>query len=64
MAKDFTVCVGTMGSGIWRSTDGGESWSRARGNFPMDCRVYGVTAHPKDPACDPCRHPCRHLSQR
>ena len=49
MAKDFTVCVGTLGSGIWRSTDGGESWSRARGNFPMDCRVYGVTAHPNDP---------------
>lgn len=50
MAKDFTVCVGTLGSGIWRSTDGGESWSRARGNFPMDCRVYGITAHPNDPA--------------
>ena len=50
MAKDFTVCVGTLGSGIWRSTDGGDSWSRARGNFPMDCRVYGVTAHPNDPA--------------
>ena len=49
MAKDFTVCVGTLGMGIWRSSDGGENWGRARGDFPVDSRVYGVTAHPQDP---------------
>ena len=26
MAKDFSICVGTIGSGAWLSPDGGETW--------------------------------------
>jgi len=25
MAKDFSICVGTIGSGAWLSPDGGET---------------------------------------
>ncbi len=28
MAGNFTICVGTVGSGAWLSPDGGESWRR------------------------------------
>ena len=28
MGKDYTIYVGTIGSGIWQSPDGGESWKR------------------------------------
>ena len=31
MAKDVTICVGTLGQGIWRSADSGETWARTRG---------------------------------
>ena len=26
MADNFTICVGTVGTGAWVSPDGGESW--------------------------------------
>ena len=48
MAKDITICVGTIGSGLWRSPDGGDSWEHAVGIWE-DARVFGVTSHPEDP---------------
>ena len=30
MAKNFTICVGTLGMGLWRSPDGGMSWARGK----------------------------------
>ena len=30
MAKNFTICWGSLGTGLWRSTDTGETWQRAR----------------------------------
>jgi photosystem II stability/assembly factor-like uncharacterized protein len=30
MAGNYTICVGTIGSGLWRSPDGGDSWQRVR----------------------------------
>ena len=29
MTKHATICVGTLGQGIWRSSDGGDTWLRA-----------------------------------
>ena len=48
MAKNITLCVGTIGAGLWRSPDGGDSWERPPGIW-ADARVFGVTAHPGDP---------------
>src|SRR5215468_7970604 len=36
MTHDFTICVGTVGAGVWFSPDGGEKWRRSRMNLPFD----------------------------
>lgn len=50
MAKNFTICLGSLGAGVWRSADGGDTWQRGRfgqGN-QGDKSVYGLAVHPKD----------------
>ena len=53
MRDDISVLVGTVGTGIWRSTDGGGKWTRpkgARANMPWsELVVFALTRHPKDP---------------
>ena len=49
MAHDFTMCVGTVGTGIWRSEDSGDTWGQVRGDLWGESRVYGLTVHPHDP---------------
>ncbi len=49
MAHDFTMCVGTVGTGIWRSENSGETWGQVRGDLWGESRVYGLTVHPDDP---------------
>ncbi len=50
MAKNFTVCVGTIGTGLWRSPDGGASWSRVGSSGLWgESRVFALAVHPKDP---------------
>jgi hypothetical protein len=36
MNTDFTICVGTVGAGVWFSPDGGEHWRRSRMNLPFE----------------------------
>jgi len=52
MAKNFTVCMGSLGTGLWRSADGGEKWQRARlgDGYQGEKSVYGLAVHPKDPS--------------
>ena len=52
MSKNFTICVGTLGMGLWRSPDGGVSWARGRvgDGYQGGKSVYGLTVHPGDPA--------------
>jgi photosystem II stability/assembly factor-like uncharacterized protein len=52
MAHDFTICVGTVGAGVWFSPDGGEHWRRSRMNVPFDAepgeiqiRALAVSPH-------------------
>ena len=49
MTKEFTICVGTVGSGAWVSPDGGDSWRRAGGGLWSESRVFGLTVHPSEP---------------
>src|ERR671910_3205261 len=49
MAKDYTICIGTVGQGLWQSPDGGETWVRMRQPFPLESRVRALALHPTDP---------------
>jgi photosystem II stability/assembly factor-like uncharacterized protein len=49
MTGNFTLCVGTVGSGVWVSPDGGESWRRVMRDLWSESRVFGLTVHPKEP---------------
>src|SRR6202051_3766661 len=49
MAGNFTICVGTVGSGAWLSPDGGESWRRVAQGLGNESRVFGLSVHPTEP---------------
>src|SRR5262249_59836445 len=49
MSHDFTICVGTIGSGIWRSPDGGGAWWRVRPSGHPENDVRALAADPRDP---------------
>ena len=44
-----TICVGTVGTGVWTSGDGGESWRRAWIGVGNESRIYGMAVHPREP---------------
>ena len=49
MAANVTICVGTLGQGIWRSSDSGETWTRVRQGLYSESAVRALTVHPRDP---------------
>jgi photosystem II stability/assembly factor-like uncharacterized protein len=49
MADNFTICVGTVGTGAWISPDGGESWRQVRSGLWSESRIFGFAVHPKQP---------------
>ncbi|MEE2709264.1 MAG: YCF48-related protein [Gemmatimonadota bacterium] len=47
MGLQALVYAGTVGQSIWRSCDGGDTWSRASGGaLYMECDVRALVAHP------------------
>ena len=46
MAINVTICVGTLGQGIWRSGDGGETWTRVRQGLYSESAVRAIAVHP------------------
>lgn len=48
MTKDFTICVGTIGTGLWQSPDGGETWRFVYKGLWLESRVFSLTVHPRD----------------
>ena len=49
MVGDYTICVGTVGAGISRSPDGGETWERIISTLDPECDVRALTLFPNDP---------------
>src|SRR3954470_16421848 len=49
MPSNYTICVGTIGSGLWLSSDGGDRWQRVRDGLHGESRVYGLAVHPAEP---------------
>src|SRR3954447_5851467 len=49
MPGNYTICVGTIGSGLWLSPDGGDTWNRVRDGLHGESRIYGLTVHPTEP---------------
>lgn len=49
MIKDVTICVGTVGTGIWRSPDGGDNWERVRPSRYPENDVRALAVHPHEP---------------
>ena len=48
MTQNITICVGTVGSGAWTSTNGGESWRRVGRGLGNESRIYGLAVHPRE----------------
>ena len=50
MAKNFSICVGTLGMGLWQSQDGGRSWARGKlwRGYQGGRSTFGLAVHPQD----------------
>jgi photosystem II stability/assembly factor-like uncharacterized protein len=46
----LTICIGTVGTGAWVSSDEGESWRRVGHGLGNESRIYGLAVHPREPA--------------
>jgi len=49
MAANYSICLGTVGWGVWHSPDSGQSWTRHRAPFPLNSRIQALVAHPTQP---------------
>lgn len=49
MTQSSTLCVGTVGTGVWRSTDSGETWRQVREGLWNESRIYSLAVHPDEP---------------
>ena len=51
MTKQATICVGTLGQGIWRSSDGGDTWLRVRHGLYSESAVRALAVIPETLVC-------------
>src|ERR1700688_3333736 len=54
MAEQFTICVGTVGAGVWFSPDSGEHWRRSKMALPFhaepgEIQIRALALSPHDP---------------
>ena len=51
MVKDYSICVGTIGAGVWHSPDSGQTWSFLRNPFPVPLEnpVRSLAVYPDNP---------------
>ena len=45
-----TIYVGTIGQGVWRSEDGGDSWRRTSSGMFSESDIRAIAVHPDDGA--------------
>lgn len=50
MIQPHRIYVGTIGEGLWRSTDGGATFVRAMDGMFVECHVRALAVHPTKPA--------------
>jgi len=49
MTQAHRLYVGTIGEGLWRSRDGGETFVRAMDGMFVECHVRALAEHPREP---------------
>src|SRR5947209_7679269 len=49
MSTSHRIYLGTIGEGLWRSTDGGATFTRASDGMFVECHVRALAVHPHDP---------------
>src|SRR5215510_12415420 len=54
MTKDFTICIGTVGAGVWHSPDGGGKWRRSKMDLPFhaepgEIQIRALAVDPQNP---------------
>ena len=49
MAEGYTICIGTVGGGLSRTTDGGETWDRIRDPIPSESNIRALSVYPDNP---------------
>src|SRR5437660_9222003 len=49
MSISHRIYLGTIGEGLWRSTDGGATFVRACEGMFVECHVRALAVHPHDP---------------
>src|SRR5262249_34088480 len=48
MAIPHALYIGTIGEGVWRSTDGGATFTREYGGLFVECHVRALAIHPRN----------------
>ena len=48
MATAHRLYVGTIGEGLWRSLDGGDTFTRAMDGMFVECHVRALAVHPRE----------------
>jgi photosystem II stability/assembly factor-like uncharacterized protein len=49
MIRSHRLYVGTIGEGLWRSTDDGDSFRRTCDGMFVECHIRALAVHPSDP---------------
>jgi len=47
--RQHRLYVGTIGEGLWRSTDGGDTFRRSCDGMFVECHIRALAVHPNDP---------------
>lgn len=54
MAQDYTICLGTIGAGVWFSPNSGDTWKRSRMKLPFhaepgEIQIRALAVSPQNP---------------